>query len=78
LALVSAARQAQEANLFSADQLGFSGNLKEDSGGSGLLRCHPIAAAVGFLLFVFLRDGNEIVLLSDRGQRGGGLLGTLR
>jgi hypothetical protein len=78
LALVSAARQAQEANLFFADQLGFGGNLKADSGGLGLLRCHPIAATVRFLLFVFLRGGNKIVLLGDRGRRGGGLLGTFR
>jgi hypothetical protein len=76
--LVSAARQAQEANLFPTNQLGFSGNLKADSGGSGLLRCHPIAAAVGLLFFVFLRSDNKVFLLSDRGRRGGGLLGTFR
>jgi hypothetical protein len=78
LALVSAACQAQEANLFSADQLGFGGNLKADSGGSGLLRCHPIAAAVGLLFVVFLSGGDKIVLLGNRGRRGSGLLGTVR
>jgi hypothetical protein len=78
LALVSATCQAQEANLFSTYQLGFGGNLKADSGGSGLLRCHPIAAAVGFLFFVFLNGGDKTVLFSSRGRSGGGLLGTFR
>jgi hypothetical protein len=27
----------------------------------GLLRCHPVAAIVGFFLFVFLRDNNKII-----------------
>jgi hypothetical protein len=52
--------------------------LKADSDGSGLLRCHPIAAAVGLLFFVFPRSGSKVVLLGDRGRRGGGLLGTFR
>jgi hypothetical protein len=75
---MSAARQTQKANLFPTNQLGFNGNLKADSGGSGLLRCHPIAAAVGPFLFVFLRSNSKVVLLGDRGRRGGGLLGTFR
>jgi hypothetical protein len=78
LALVSAACQDQEANLFSADQLGFGGNLKVDSGGSGLLRCHPIAATVKVLFFTFLSGGDKIVLFGSRGRRGSGLLGTVR
>jgi hypothetical protein len=78
LALVAAACQAQEANLLSADQLGFGGNLKADNSGSGLLLCHLIAADVGFLFFVLLGGGDKIVLFSSRGRRGGGLLGTFR
>jgi hypothetical protein len=58
LALVSAACQAQEANLLPTDQLGFGGNLEADSGGSGLLRCHPIAAALGLFFFIFLGGGD--------------------
>jgi hypothetical protein len=61
---VSAARQAQEANLFPTNQLGFGGNLKANNGDSGLLRCHPIAAAVGFLFFVSLRSGNKVFFLA--------------
>jgi hypothetical protein len=76
--LVSAACQAQEENLFPSNQLGFSGNLKTDSGGSGLLLCHPIDAAVGFLFFVFLCGGNKVVFFGDRGRRGSKLLGVLR
>jgi hypothetical protein len=52
--------------------------LKADNGGSGLLRCHPIAAAVRFLFFVSLSGGDKIVLSSSRGRRGGRLLGTFR
>jgi hypothetical protein len=60
--LVSVARQAEEANLFPSNQLGFGGNLKADSGGSGFLQCHPIAAAVGFLFFIFLRSSSKVVI----------------
>jgi hypothetical protein len=55
---VSATCQAQETNLLPTDQLGFGGNLEADSGGSGLLRCHPIAAALGLFLFTFLGGGD--------------------
>jgi hypothetical protein len=58
LAFVSAACQAQEANLLSTDQLGFGRNMKADSSGSGLLRRHSIAAAVGLLFFIFLGGGD--------------------
>jgi hypothetical protein len=75
---VSATRQAQKANLFPSNQLGFGGNLKADSGGQGLLWCHPIAAAVGFLFFVFLRSSSKVVLFGDRGRRGSGLLGIFK
>jgi hypothetical protein len=78
LAFVSAACQAQEANLLSTDQLGFGRNLKADSGGSRLLRCHPIATAVGLLFFIFLGGGDKIILFGSRGRRGSGLLGTVR
>jgi hypothetical protein len=58
LALVSAACQAQEANLLPTDQLGFGRNLKANSSGSGLLRRYPIAATVGLLFFIFLGGGD--------------------
>jgi hypothetical protein len=75
---VSAARQAQEVNLFPSNQLGFGGKLKTDSDGSGILRCHPIAASVGFLFFVLLRNGNKVIFFGDRGRRESGLLGVFR
>jgi hypothetical protein len=65
-------------NLFSTNQLGFGGNLKANSDGSGLLRCHPVATTAGFLLFVFLRGGNKVIFFDDRGRRGSRLLGALR
>jgi hypothetical protein len=64
--------------LFPSNQLGFGGNLEADSGGSGLLRRHPIAAAFGLLFLAFLCKGCKIVFLGDRGRRGGGLFGTFR
>jgi hypothetical protein len=75
---MDAARQAQEADLFSTNQLGFGGNLKADSGGSGLLWCHPVAATVGSFLFVFPRGGNKIIFYGARGRGGSGLFGALR
>jgi hypothetical protein len=77
LALVPATRQAQETNLLSANQLGFSGNLEADSDGSGLLRCHPVAAALELLFFIFLGFGDDIIFFGNRGRRGGGLLSTI-
>jgi hypothetical protein len=32
-----------------------------NSGGSGLLRCHPVAATVRLLFFVFLRGSDKII-----------------
>jgi hypothetical protein len=75
---VPATRQAQETNRLPANQLGFSGNLETDSGGSGFLRRHPVAAAFGLLIFSFLRFGDDIIFFGGRGRRGGGLLSTVR
>jgi hypothetical protein len=51
--------------------------LETNSGGSGLLRRHPIAAALGPLVLLFLRFGDDIIFLGSRGRRGGGLLGAI-
>jgi hypothetical protein len=50
--------------------------MKTDSGGAGLLRRHPIAAALGLLVLPLLRFGDNIIFISSRGRRGGGLLGA--
>jgi hypothetical protein len=76
LAFMPATRQAQETDCLPANQLGFGGKLETDSGGTGLLRHHPVAAAFGLLIFSFLRFGGDIILLGSRGRRGGGLLST--
>jgi hypothetical protein len=78
LAFVPATRQAQETNRLPANQLGFGGNLETDSGGSGFLWRHPVAAAFGLLIFPFLRFGDNIIFFGSRGRRGGGLLSTIR
>jgi hypothetical protein len=68
LALVPATCQAQETNLLSTDQLGFGGDLEANNSGTGLLRCHPITAALGlFFFFFFLGGGDEIVFFDSRG-----------
>jgi hypothetical protein len=51
--------------------------LKTNSGGPGLLRRHPIAAALGLLVLLFLRFGDDIIFLGSGGRRGGGLLGAI-
>jgi hypothetical protein len=72
-----AARQPQKADRLPANQLGFGRDLKTNSSGPGLLRRHPIAAAFGPLVLLFLRFGDDIIFLGSRGRKGGGLLGAI-
>jgi hypothetical protein len=77
-ALMPAARQPQKVDRLPANQLGFGRDLETNSGGPGLLRRHPIAAALGLLVLLFLRFGDNIIFLGSRGRRGGGgLLGAI-
>jgi hypothetical protein len=51
--------------------------LETNSGGPGLFRRHPIAAALGLLVPLFLCFGDDVVFLGSKGRRGGGLLGAI-